>query len=207
MPSVKVYDMAHNEVGEIDLNKDFFDVEVNTGLLHQAVVLYLASKRVGTHATKTRGMVRGGGKKPWKQKGLGRARAGSRRSPVWVGGGITFGPQPRSYGFSMPKKQRRLALKCALTSKVQAGEFLVLDDLKFDAPKTKDCVKFLQAFDIEKKALIVTNEPDENVEKSSRNIPKVKAVPAIGINVYDILNADKLLITKDAITKIEEVFA
>lgn len=207
MPSVKVYDMAHNEVGEIDLNKDFFDVEVNTGLLHQAVVLYLASKRVGTHATKTRGMVRGGGKKPWKQKGLGRARAGSRRSPVWVGGGITFGPQPRSYGFSMPKKQRRLALKCALTSKVQAGEFLVLDDLKFDAPKTKDCVKFLQAFDIEKKALIVTNEPDENVEKSSRNIPKVKAVPATGINVYDILNADKLLITKDAITKIEEVFA
>lgn len=207
MPSVKVYDMAHNEVGEIDLNKDFFDVEVNTGLLHQAVVLYLASKRAGTHATKTRGMVRGGGKKPWKQKGLGRARAGSRRSPVWVGGGITFGPQPRSYGFSMPKKQRRLALKCALTSKVQAGEFLVLDDLKFDAPKTKDCVKFLQAFDIEKKALIVTNEPDENVEKSSRNIPKVKAVPATGINVYDILNADKLLITKDAITKIEEVFA
>ena len=163
MANVAVYDMSHNQVGEISLNDEFFNVEMNAGLLHQAVVLQLASQRLGTHATKTRGLVRGGGRKPWRQKGTGRARAGSTRSPLWVGGGTVFGPHPRKYGFTMPRKQRRLALKCA--------------------------------------------DEAVNVERSTSNIPGVKAVSARGINVFDILHHDKLFITKDAITRIEEVFA
>ena len=207
MPQVKVYDMSGNEVGTMDLNDNFFGVEVNKSLLHQAVVLQLASQRQGTHATKTRGLVRGGGKKPWRQKGTGHARAGSRRSPVWVGGGTVFGPQPRKYGFSMPRKQRRLALKCALSDKVKSGDFLVLDKLDFDAPKTKQAVKLLNDFSVESKSLFVTVECADNVEKSVRNIPGMKAVDAAGINVYDILNHDKLFITKDAVARVEEVFA
>ena len=144
MANVAVYDMAHNQVGEISLNDAFFNVEMNAGLLHQAVVLQLASQRLGTHATKTRGLVRGGGRKPWRQKGTGRARAGSTRSPLWVGGGTVFGPHPRKYGFTMPRKQRRLALKCALSDKVRTGDFIVLDHLDFDAPKTKAAVKLLR---------------------------------------------------------------
>ncbi len=207
MPQVKVYDMGGKEVGTMDLNDNFFGLEVNESLLHQAVVLQLASERQGTHATKTRGFVRGGGKKPWRQKGTGRARAGSRRSPVWVGGGTVFGPHPRKYGFSMPRKQRRLALKCALSDKVKSGDFLVLDKLEFDAPKTKRAVQLLNDFSVQSKSLFVTLESAENVEKSVRNIPGMKAVGATGINVYDILNHDKLFITKDAVARVEEVFA
>ena len=137
MPTVAVYDIKNQQVGDIELNENIFGVEVNAGLLHQAVVMQLASQRLGNHATKTRGMVRGGGRKPWKQKGTGRARSGSTRSPIWVGGGTVFGPAPRSYSFSMPRKQRRLALKCALSDKVANGQLVVLDGIDFAAPKTK----------------------------------------------------------------------
>ncbi|MCI5567821.1 MAG: 50S ribosomal protein L4 [Veillonellaceae bacterium] len=207
MPTVAVYDIAGTKVGDLELNDSIFGVEMNAPLLHQAVKMQLAAQRLGTHATKTRGFVRGGGRKPWKQKGTGRARSGSSRSPIWVGGGTIFGPHPRKYAFSMPRKQRRLAIKCALSDKVQSGEFLVLDSLDFDAPKTKNVVKMLKDFSVDDKALIITAGEAENVEKSSRNIPGVKAINTTGLNVYDILNHDKLFITKDAITRIEEVLA
>lgn len=207
MPTVAVYDIANNKVGELELNESVFGVEMNAGLLHQAVLMQLAAQRLGTHATKTRGFVRGGGRKPWRQKGTGHARSGSRRSPVWVGGGTVFGPHPRSYAFRMPRKQRRLALKCALSDKVKSGDFIVLESLDFDAPKTKQVVKLLGDFKVDKKALFITAEEMMNVERSARNIPGVKAIHTLGLNVYDILNHDKLFITKDAITRIEEVFA
>ena len=207
MPKVAIYDIANKKVGDLELNESIFGVEVNEALLHQAVVMQLASQRLGTHATKTRGMVRGGGRKPWKQKGTGRARSGSTRSPIWVGGGTVFGPAPRSYAFRMPRKQRRLAIMCALSDKVQSGDFVVLDSIDFAAPKTKEMVKMLNDFSVDSKALIITAGEAENVEKSSRNIPGVKAINTNGLNVYDILNHNKLFITKDAITRIEEVFA
>ena len=207
MAKAAVYDMANKQVGDIELNDDIFSVEVNAGLLHQAVVMQLASQRLGTHATKTRSFVRGGGRKPWRQKGTGRARAGSTRSPLWVGGGTVFGPHPRSYAFSMPRKQRRLALKCALSDKVKSGDLIVLDTLAFEAPKTKEAVKVLAAFETPKKALFITADEVENVEKSARNIPGVKAIGAMGLNVFDILRHDKVFVTKDAVARIEEVFA
>ena len=207
MPKVAVYDIANKQVGDIELNESIFGVEVNGALLHQAVVMQLAAQRLGTHATKTRGLVRGGRRKPWKQKGTGRARAGSSRSPLWVGGGTVFGPQPRSYAFSMPRQQRRLAIKCALSDKVKSGDFVVLESLDFDAPKTKNVVKMLSDFSVDSKALIITADEAANVERSSRNIPGVKAINTFGLNVYDILNHNKLFITKDAIARIEEVLA
>lgn len=207
MPKVAVYTVAGQQIGDIELNESVFGVEVNEGLVHQAVVMQLAAQRLGTHATKTRGLVRGGGRKPWKQKGTGRARSGSTRSPLWVGGGTVFGPSPRSYTFRMPRKQRRLAIKCALTDKVNNGDFIVLESLDFAAPKTKEVVKMMSDFNVAEKALIVTADVVENVEKSSRNIPGVKAISSCGLNVYDILNHNKLFITKDAITRIEEVLA
>jgi large subunit ribosomal protein L4 len=207
MPTVAVYNMAGEKTGDIELNEDFFGVEMNAGLLHQAVVLQQASMRLGTHSTKTRGLVRGGGRKPWRQKGTGRARSGSTRSPIWVGGGTVFGPHPRKYGFNMPRKQRRLALKCALSDKVKNGDFLVLESLDFDAPKTKQVVKMMGDFKIENKALLITEEYKENVELSARNIQGVKAITAEGINVLDILYHGKLLVTKDAVKRMEEVFA
>lgn len=207
MPKVAVYNSANQQVGDIELNDSVFGVEMNAGLVHQAVVMQLASRRLGTHATKTRGLVRGGGRKPWRQKGTGRARSGSTRSPLWVGGGTVFGPQPRSYAFRMPKKQRRLAIKCALSDKVASGDFIVLDDLQFDAPKTKSVVKMLGDFGVDAKSLIITLDENENVELSSRNIPGVKTINTMGLNVYDILNHTKLFITKAAIEKIEEVLA
>ena len=207
MPKVAVYNSANQQVGDIELNDSVFGVEMNAGLVHQAVVMQLASRRLGTHATKTRGLVRGGGRKPWRQKGTGRARSGSTRSPLWVGGGTVFGPQPRSYAFRMPKKQRRLAIKCALSDKVASGDFIVLDDLQFDAPKTKSVVKMLGDFGVDAKSLIITLDENENVELSSRNIPGVKAINTMGLNVYDILYHTKLFITKAAIEKIEEVLA
>ena len=207
MPKVAVYTVAGQQTGDLELNESVFGVEVNEALIHQAVVMQLAAQRLGTHATKTRGLVRGGGRKPWKQKGTGRARSGSTRSPIWVGGGTVFGPTPRSYAFRMPRKQRRLAIKCALSDKVQSGDFVVLENLDFAAPKTKDVVKMLNDFSVDKKVLLVTAETVENVEKSSRNIPGVKAISSCGLNVYDILNHNKLFITKDAITRIEEVLA
>lgn len=207
MPKVTVYDVTGAKTGEMELNENVFGVEVNTAVMHQAVVMQLANQRQGTHATKTRAAVRGGGRKPWKQKGTGRARAGSIRSPLWVGGGVVFGPQPRSYTLSMPRKARRLAIKSALSDKVNCGELLVLESLDFQEPKTKQVVKMLADFCLtDSKALIIT-EGSAVVEQSARNIPGVKAIAYTGINVYDLLHHDKVFITKGAITGIEEVFA
>lgn len=207
MPTVEVFNMTGQKVGDVELAENVFGVEINEGLVHQAVVMQLAAQRLGTHATKTRGFVRGGGRKPWRQKGTGRARSGSTRSPIWVGGGTIFGPHPRSYAFSMPRKQRRLAIKCALTDKVNGKNIVVLENLDFAAPKTKDVVKLLKDFSVDGKALFITADFAENVEKSSRNIPGVKAINSSGLNVYDILNHNKLFITKDAVTRVEEVLA
>lgn len=209
MPKLSVYDMTGKKTGEeIELMDCVFGVEMNEAVVHQAVVMQQANERQGTHATKTRGLVRGGGRKPWKQKGTGRARSGSTRSPIWVGGGTVFGPSPRSHAKAMPRKARRLAIRCALSSKVAAGELIVIDELKFDEIKTKNVVKMLEGFEsAEKKALIITDGVNENVEKSSRNIPKVKALSNGCLNVFDILHNEKVLLAKDAIAKIEEVLA
>ena len=209
MPTVAVYDITGAKTGDMELNDSVFGVEVNESVLHQAVVMQLASQRLGTASTKTRGFVRGGGRKPWKQKGTGRARSGSIRSPLWVGGGTVFGPHPRSYAFSMPRKQRRLAIKSALTAKLQDGELVVLDSIDFEVPKTKSILKLMSDFNVsEKKVLIVTADMLENVEKSARNITGVKAIPAANsLNVYDLLYHDKVFVTKEAITRIEEVLA
>ncbi|MBR1397546.1 MAG: 50S ribosomal protein L4 [Selenomonadaceae bacterium] len=206
MPTVSVYNMTNEKVGDMELSEQIFDVEMNVGLVHQVVVMQLASQRLGTHSTKTRSMVRGGGRKPWRQKGTGRARAGSRRSPLWRGGGTVFGPHPRSYAFTMPRKQRRLALKCVLSDKLKSGDLIVLDNLDFEAPKTKQFVKLLNDFKIEKKALFIMNEVKENVKRSANNLQGIKTIGALGLNVYDILYHDKLFLTKDAVAKIEEVF-
>ena len=207
MPTVAVYDMTNKKVGDIELNEEIFDVEINEGLVHQAVVMQMASWRLGTHSTKTRADVRGGGKKPWRQKGTGRARAGSRRSPLWRGGGTIFGPHPRDYSFSMPRKQRRLALKCVLTDKVKEGNLIVLDELNFDEPKTKKFVELQKTFGVDGcKSLFITNELIDNVSRSSNNLQNAKAIAALQLNVYDILNSDKLFLTKDAVAKIEEVY-
>lgn len=207
MPKVAVYNIAGEQTGELELNDQVFGVEVLDAVLHQAVVMQLANQRQGNASTKTRGLVRGGGRKPWKQKGTGRARSGSTRSPIWVGGGTVFGPQPRSYSFSMPRKARRLAIKGALTAKVQAGELTVLDAIQFPEVKTKNVVSMLANLKSTNKALIITAEADETVEKSSRNIPGVKTITSNSLNVYDLLYHDKILIAKDAVAKIEEVLA
>jgi len=208
MPTLAVYDMAKSKVGDIELAEEIFDVEMNEGLVHQAVIMQLASRRLGTHATKTRGMVRGGGRKPWRQKGTGRARAGSRRSPLWRGGGTIFGPHPRSYAFTMPRKQRRLALKCVLTDKVKSDSLIVLDNLEFETPKTKKFVEFQKTFGVDNcKALFITKELVESVVRSSNNLQNAKTIGALQLNVYDILNSEKVFLTKDAIEAIQEVYA
>ena len=198
MPNLKVFDLTAKEVGEIELNEAIFGVEVHSTLMHQAMVMQLANQRLGTAATKTRAMVRGGGRKPWRQKGTGRARAGTTRSPIWIGGGVVFGPHPRSYVKRMPRKARRLALKSALSAKVIASELLVLDGMQFEAPKTKQVLALMKAFEIEsQKALFILGETNENVVKSTRNIPGVKTITSLGLNVVDLLHHDKIFITKD----------
>ena len=207
MPTVAVYDMTNTKVDDIELSEDIFGVEINEGLVHQAVVMQMASWRLGTHSTKTRADVRGGGRKPWRQKGTGRARAGSRRSPLWRGGGTIFGPHPRDYSFSMPRKQRRLALKCVLTDKLNEGNLIVLSELDFDEPKTKKFIELQKTFGVDGcKSLFITSELIDNVTLSSRNLQNAKAIAALQLNVYDILNSDKLFLTRDAIAKIEEVY-
>ena len=207
MPTVAVYDMTNKKVDDIELSDDIFGVEINEGLVHQAVVMQMASWRLGTHSTKTRADVRGGGKKPWRQKGTGRARAGSRRSPLWRGGGTIFGPHPRNYSFSMPRKQRRLAIKSVLTDKVKEGNLIVLSELNFDEPKTKKFVELQKTFGVDGcKSLFITEELIDNVTLSSRNLQNAKAIAALQLNVYDILNSDKLFLTRDAVAKIEEVY-
>ena len=207
MPTLPIYDMKNSKVGDISLSDDIFAVDMNQALVHQAVVMQMASWRLGTHSTKTRGMVRGGGRKPWRQKGTGRARAGSRRSPLWRGGGTIFGPHPRNYAFSMPRKQRRLALKCVLSDKLKDNNLIVLDDLNFDTHKTKNFVAFQNTFDVnDKKSLYITAELLDNVARASNNLQNANVITALQLNVYDILNCDKLFITKSAVAKIEEVF-
>lgn len=208
MPKVTLYNIAGQAAGEIELNDGVFGVEYNEAVIHQAVVRQMANERLGTHATKTRGLVRGGGKKPWKQKGTGRARVGSIRSPLWVGGGTVFGPLPRSHAKDMPRKARQLAVKSALSEKLRAGEIIVVDAIQFEAPKTKDVVKMLAAFDVAGKALIVDGgEKSVNTILSARNIPGVKAYAPSGLNIYDLVHYTKLFLTKDAVEKIEEVLA
>ena len=200
MPKVAIYDLTGKKTGEeIELMDYVFGVEFNEAVVHQAVVMQQANERQGT-----RGMVRGGGRKPWKQKGTGRARAGSVRSPLWVGGGTIFGPSPRSHAIDMPRKARRLAIRCALSSKVADGSLVIVDGLSF----AKNTVEMLKGFEASnKKALIITDGENENVELSSRNIEKVKALSNDCLNVFDILNAEKVPLAKDAVARIEEVLA
>lgn len=207
MPKVPVYNTEGQTVGEIDLRDDIFGVEVNEPLLHQVVVMHLANRRRGTADTKTRAEVSGGGRKPWRQKGTGRARAGSIRSPLWRKGGVVFGPHPRSYAFTMPKKARRAAMKSALSSKVKENNIIVLENLQFNEPKTRVMAGILSKLNVDRKALIVIPAADQNIIKSARNIEGVKAAPVGNLNVYDLLKHDKLVITKDAVAKVEEVLA
>ncbi|WP_409343420.1 50S ribosomal protein L4 [Paenibacillus sp. MBLB4367] len=207
MPKVAVYNVSGAQVGEIELSDAVFGIEPNKHVLHDAVVMQQASLRQGTHDTKGRSEVRGGGRKPWKQKGTGRARQGSIRAPQWKGGGIVFGPTPRSYAYKLPRKVRRLAIKSALSSKVIANEIIVLDQLAMAQPKTKEFANILNNLKVERKALVVASQFDDNVALSARNIPGVKFVSAEGINVLDVLVHDKLIITKDAVQKVEEVLA
>lgn len=207
MPKVNVYNMLGEEVGEIELNEDVFGVKVNKHVVYEVVKNQLANKRQGTQSAKTRAEVRGGGRKPWKQKGTGRARAGSIRAPHFTGGGVTFAPKPRDYSYKVPKKVRRLALKSVLTSKVVENEIIVIDEINFDAPKTKDMVNFLAKINANKKALIVMDEKNINVIKSAKNIPNIQTALVNTINVYDILKYDSFIITKEAVRKVEEVYA
>ena len=209
MPKLSVYNMAGQATGEeIELNEEVFGVEFNEPVVHQAIVMQQANERQGTSATKTRGMVRGGGKKPWRQKGTGHARVGSTRSPLWVGGGVTFGPQPRSYKKDMPRKARRLAIRCALSAKVAEGQLVIIDNIAFDDFKTKRTVEMLDAFKAaENKTLIITNGENENVELSARNLRKVTVINNGGLNCFDLLHNNKVFLDKNAVEKIEEVLA
>ncbi|MDA8097090.1 MAG: 50S ribosomal protein L4 [Clostridia bacterium] len=207
MPKVAVFNVNGDNVGELELSESVFGQAVNQAVLHEVVVMQLAGRRRGTHETKTRSDVRGGGRKPWRQKGTGRARHGTIRSPIWRGGGIVFGPHPRDYSYSVPKKVRRLALKSALSAKVEAGQILVLDELKIDEPKTREMVRILNNLQAGEGALVVTADRDFTVEKSSRNIPGVKSLESTHLNVLDILDHPNLVITKDAVAKVEEVLS
>ena len=206
MPKVDVYDMKGKKVKDIELNENVFGVDVNDIVVHTALVNYLANQRQGTGSTKTRAEVRGGGRKPWRQKGTGRARQGSIRAPQWMKGGIALGPKPRSYKYAIPKKMRKLALKSVLTSKVEEKELIVVDKLELKEIKTKEMVKVLNNLNT-KKALIVLSEKNLNVQASARNIENVKTTLVNTINVFDLLKYDNLVVTEDAIKKLEEVYA
>ncbi len=206
MANVSVYNMEGKAVGSIELNDAICGVEINEHLVHLAVVQQLANKRQGTQSAKTRSEVSGGGRKPWRQKGTGHARQGSSRSPQWKGGGVVFAPKPRDYSFKLNKKEKRLALKSALTSRVAAEKIYVLDELNFDEIKTKKMAAVLDNLKVNK-ALVVLGEKNENVILSARNIPSVRTALVNTINVYDILKYDSLVLTKEAVAKIEEVYA
>ena len=206
MANVSVYNIEGKEVGTIDLNDAVFGVEVNEHLVHMAVVSQLANKRQGTQKAKTRSEVRGGGRKPWRQKGTGHARQGSTRSPQWTGGGVVFAPTPRDYSFKLNKKEKRAALKSALTSRVVENKFVVVDELKLDEIKTKKFVEVLKNLNVEK-ALVVLNDMDEKVIASAANIPTVKTTQTNELNVFDVLKYDTVVVTKAAVATIEEVYA
>ncbi|NWF52222.1 MAG: 50S ribosomal protein L4 [Nitrospirae bacterium] len=199
MPEVEIKDRNNSTVGSIKLDDKVFSIPIKKALLHDYVVNYLANQRQGTHATKTRGLVSGGGKKPWRQKHTGRARAGSIRSPLWRGGGIVFGPQPRDYSYSLPKKVKRMALRTAFSLKMSDGVITVIDGFSLEKPKTKEMVNILKRFGIEKeKVLIITSETDKVLVLSAKNIPRVKVLRALDLNPYDVLVHDRIFITKDA---------
>ena len=206
MANVSVYNMEGKEVGKIDLNDAVFGVEINEHLVHMAVVQQLANNRQGTQKAKTRSEVRGGGRKPWRQKGTGHARQGSTRSPQWTGGGVVFAPTPRDYSFKLNKKEKRAALKSVLTSRVLENKLVVVDDLKFDGIKTKEFAKVLENLKVDK-ALVVINDNDANVVMSAKNIPTVKTATTGTINVFDILKYNTVVVTKAAVASIEEVYA
>ena len=206
MSKVSVYNMAGNQVGEIELNDAVFGVEINEHLMHKAVVSQLANKRQGTQSAKTRSEVSGGGKKPWRQKGTGHARQGSTRAPQWTGGGIVFAPKPRDYSIKLNKKEKRAALKSALSARVAENKFIVLDELKLDEIKTKKFLAVLENLKVNK-ALVVLGEKNENVILSARNIPGVQTALVNTINVYDILKYNTMIVTKEAVSAIEEVYA
>ena len=206
MATVSVYNMEGKEVGSMDLNDAIFGVEVNEHLVHMAVVQQLANNRQGTQKAKTRSEVRGGGRKPWRQKGTGHARQGSTRAPQWTGGGTVFAPVPRDYSFKLNKKEKRAALKSALTTRVQENKFIVLDDLKLDEIKTKKFVEVMNNLKVEK-ALVVLNDMDANVIASAKNVPTVKTAQTNEVNVFDVLKYDTVVVTKAAALKLEEVYA
>lgn len=206
MPTVSVYDMTGKETGKIQLSDQVFGIEPNKTVLHSAVVNYLANQRQGTQSALTRAEVSGGGRKPWRQKGTGRARHGSIRSPQWTHGGIAHGPKPRSFRYALPKKVRRLAMKSAFSLKVASGDLIVLEKLEFEQIKTKEMIKVLNALGADGKALVVISQKDDKVIKSARNIPGVQTSLVNTLNVYDILNADKFIVVRDAVEKIEEVY-
>ena len=206
MANVSVYNMEGKEVGKIDLNDAVFGVEINEHLVHMAVVQQLANNRQGTQKAKTRSEVSGGGRKPWRQKGTGHARQGSTRSPQWTGGGVVFAPVPRDYSFKLNKKEKRIALKSALTSRVQENKFIVLDELKLDEIKTKKFQEVLNNLKVNK-ALVVLNDNDQNVMLSARNLPFIRTALTNTINVYDVMKYNTVIVTKDAVATIEEVYA
>ena len=206
MANVAVYNMEGKEVDKIELNDSIFGVEINEHLVHMAVLQQLANKRQGTQKAKTRSEVRGGGRKPWRQKGTGHARQGSTRSPQWTGGGVVFAPTPRDYSFKLNKKEKRAALKSALTSRVVENKFVVVDELKLDEIKTKKFVEVLKILNVEK-ALVVLNDMDEKVIASAANIPTVKTTQTNELNVFDVLKYDTVVVTKAAVATIEEVYA
>ncbi len=207
MPKVALYNMEGSQIGDIELNESVFGAKVNETAIHTVVKNYLANQRQGTQSTKTRSEVRGGGIKPWRQKGTGRARQGSIRATQWIKGGIALGPKPRDYRYSVNKKLKAIAIKSALSAKVNEGAFIVVDDIKLEEIKTKNVVKMLDALKVESKALIVTNEKNDNVVRSAKNIQGVATTFMGSLNVYDVLKYDVMVITKDAVSKIEEVYA
>ncbi len=207
MPQITVFDMTGKSVGEMTLSDAIFGIEPNTSVMHAAVVNYLANQRQGTQSTLTRSEVSGGGRKPWKQKGTGRARQGSTRAPQWTHGGIALGPKPRDYSYALPKKVKRLALKSAFSAKVADNNMIVVDNIAVEGYKTKAVAEMLSKLGADKKALIVMPEVDAKLIKSAANIPGVKTALVNTINVYDILNCDKFIVAKSALEKIEEVYA
>ena len=207
MPKVSVFDMTGKQVADTELSDAVFGIEPNKAIMHAMVVNYLANQRQGTQSTLTRTEVSGGGRKPWRQKGTGHARQGSIRAPQWVHGGVALGPKPRDYGYSLNKKEKRLAMKSALSCKAMENEIVVVDKIALDEFKTKAIVEMLKALKVEGKALIVMPEVDKKVIKSASNIPGVKATLVNTLNVYDILNYDKFVVVQDAVAKIEEVYA
>ena len=207
MPKIDVYNIEGKKVNDVELKEDIFGIIPNEELVHSVIVNYLANQRQGTQSTKTRAEVRGGGKKPWRQKGTGRARQGSIRAPHWVGGGIALGPKPRSYSYKLNKKERRLAIKSCLSSKVIENELTVVDKFEFNAIKTKEVAKMLNSLKLEGKTVILLPEGNENIQKSARNIKGVKTLSVNTINAYDLVNYKNLVVTLDTVKRLEEVYA